>query len=130
MLEGVTNLIDRMIDRAIAALRALRHGTRSAPIDGLRGGSMPRVPSAYLDAQGQAQRIGQIVKRHCASAAGIVEAHATAAIKLDSAEYTFASMLDELRGVMTKLPSEWAPEYGNVVVPLRSATPAAHARAA
>ncbi len=80
-------------DERLASL----YSSRSVETTPLRGGKY------------QAERLGRVVSAHCDRAQTIVGAHGEAATKLDAAEYAFSSMLDELRGVMTTLPTDWTP---------------------
>ena len=74
-------------------------------------GPLPRqeLPVA-TDVNAQTAILSDVVRKHCATRTEIVARHATAAMKLDAAEYAFSSMLYEIRGSMTKLPTAWTPE--------------------
>jgi len=59
---------------------------------------------------GQTLSIETIVRHHCKNGGAIVQMHDNATTKLDAAEYAFSSMLEELRGAMSALPTTWTPE--------------------
>lgn len=67
-------------------------------------------PPPATDYRTQTDRLAAIVQAHCGLGDSIVTAHASASIKLDAAEYAFSSMVEELRGVMTALPTTWMPD--------------------
>ena len=70
----------------------------------------PQTMAPQRGFAGQTLAIDAIVRQHCRQGGMIVQMHDTATIKLDAAEYAFSSMLEELKGAMTTLPTNWTPE--------------------
>jgi len=69
-----------------------------------------RPTESFQGINNQASAMAGIIQRHCTNGVSIARMHDDAAIKLDSAEYAICSMLDELKGAMTALPTSWTPE--------------------
>ena len=108
MLAALTFLPRLLIDKTAWFFRCRRLERDKRRIDRLYGPLTPRSNPVQLDASAQADRLGEMVRAHCRTSAQIVEAHLGAAIKIDSAEYAVSCLMNELRGVMTKMPTHWA----------------------
>lgn len=99
--------INRGANQALQAVRLLLEQRRQNRLYG----PLPRqeLPVA-TGVNAQTATLSDVVRKHCAMGTEIVTNHATAAMKLDAAEYAFSSMLDEIRSSMTKLPTAWTPD--------------------
>jgi hypothetical protein len=99
--------INRGANQALQAVRLLLEQRRQNRLYG----PLPRqeLPVA-TGVNAQTAALSDVVRKHCAMGTEIVANHATAAMKLDAAEYAFSSMLDEIRSSMTKLPTAWTPD--------------------
>jgi hypothetical protein len=110
LLTAKQNFLQRLDRGAKRALQAARLLLEQRRHDRLFG-PLPRqeIPAPTgLDVQ--TETLSDVVRKHCSLGTQIATAHATAAMKLDAAEYAFSSMLDEIRGSMTILPTAWTPD--------------------
>ena len=98
--------IRRQIGLALQARAVRRERHR---FDRLYGPSDAPAVAGPLGLPGQAAALSRIVADHCERSTVIANAHDAARTKLDAAEYAFASLLKELSGVMSEVPSDWAP---------------------
>jgi len=110
LFRAANKLLARLWQNAELAYRAYwrqREARRHARLFGPRPHRPLPEPGGSL---AQSRRLADIVGGHCRLGNAIVSTHQASAIKLDAAEYLFSSMLDDLRGVMTALPTRWEPE--------------------
>ena len=107
MLNGVTNLIERLIVKAELTARALLRASAGRRIERLYGNLPQQTAAPRRDGQNQAAILAGIVRSHCETGKNVIEVQAAAAIKIGSAEYTLSMMLEELRDVMSAPPTVW-----------------------
>jgi hypothetical protein len=98
--------VRRLIGRSLQA-RRLRHERRR--LDRLYGPTCFRTIPAPMGVGGQTDRLGRIVADYCQRGEAAAKVHDAARVKLDAAEYAFASLLKELSSVMGEAPSAWTP---------------------
>ena len=114
MFSAITNLPSRTIAKAFSVLRRFRLDRETRRLDRLYGALPAQIIAESLDDSAQANRLRDVISAQCEAGAAVIAAHDRASITLDSAEYAFSSLLDELRGVMTKLPTNWTPDYAGM----------------
>jgi hypothetical protein len=102
-------LLQGLIGRTIKVWRSRQVVSERKRLEKLYPQLPRRDIAAPLGADHQATRLASIVRSHCDAGNSVVSIHATATLKLDATEYAFSSLLDELRGVMTSMPTDWAP---------------------
>jgi hypothetical protein len=130
LLEIATTLLHGLADRIIKVWRSRQRVSEKKRVARLYAQPTDHRIAPPLGATKQAEMLATIVRCHCSAGNAIVSAHANAALKLDATEYAFSSLLDELRGVMTSMPTDWAPIRMTPEAPERLVSDLADVRAA
>lgn len=107
---AVPHTLSHWLGKAELAVHSLRRQVQAWRIERRHGALPPRPCQQELGHPNQMARLEDIVRHHCTNGSTIARAHDDASIKLDAAEYAFSSLLEELKGAMTTLPTTWAPE--------------------
>ena len=109
VLTVLRNRFKQLVAKAERAAQTARRRLETRRIE-RKYPAQPQRSSVPMRGIGQqASAMADIIQQHCSNGGAIVRMHNDATMKLDAAEYALSSMLDELKGAMTTLPTTWTP---------------------